>query len=477
MKYVPVLDHTKAHQRFFEELTQIPHVSYHEEKLGDYLEQFARERNLFCRRDEIGNVIIRKPAYPGYEDHAPLALQAHMDMVWEKESDSDHDFEHEPLKLYIEDGILRAKGTTLGADDGLGVAYILAILDDATAKHPPLEGIFTVQEEVGLGGALALKPEQIRSRRLVSLDCGGGDSCYISSLGGCSGKLTRALDTERATGMAYEVRISGLIGGYSSGYIQEQANANHMMARVLYQMMKHCDARLVEIQGGKDPNKIATDCRAVFTSTSDDTKIEIQFTYMATEFRREYGFVEKDMQITLKKTDAAQQLCKADSDAVIKMMYLLPCGFRHRHGKFPEIMSEAANWTCVHMEGDKIELVYSLRGSLDSMIEHIHNEMDVLCEQFSFTDTVGFQFPAWEYRESELQEKQKEAFRKIRGKELELMPVQGGLECGVFDHMFSDIEIVTMGALAEDVHTPKEWLNLQSFDDMYQVLRLLAESL
>lgn len=477
MTHNNVLDHSKPHQHFFEELSRIPRVSYREEKMGDYLEAFAEQRGLYCQRDKIGNVIIRKPATPGYEDHAPVALQAHMDMVWEKEADSTHDFENEPLELYIENGILRAKGTTLGADDGLGVAYALAVLDSTDIEHPMIEGIFTVQEEVGLGGALALKPEQIISRILISMDCGGGDSCYISSLGGCSGKLSRKYSTEAVSGKAYEISISGLIGGYSSGYMTEQANANHLMARILHQLTKNCGIRLSKIQGGNHKSKIAVDCCAVFTSNADAANVEEQFGYIRRELFREYGFVEKDMQIDIFDAVADCQMCKNDSDAVLKMMYLMPCGFRHRSGRFPEIMSECASWNRVETADGVISLIYSHRGSLDSMVEHIRNEVELLCGLFGFEDEVDFHFPAWEYRESELQEKQKAAFRAVRGKELELMPVQGGLECGVFDRMFSDIQIVTMGALADDVHTPDEWLDIQSFDDMYKVLILLLKSL
>ena len=230
-----VLDHTKRHQRFFEEMTRIPHGSFHEQAYGDYLVRFATERGLECRRDAIGNVVIYKPASAGYENRPPLALQAHMDMVWEKDEGVTINLAKDPLQIYVEDGFVKARGTTLGADDGTGVAYMLAVLDDPDAVHPPIEAVFTVQEEVGLHGAVALDPAWITAKRFISLDCGGGDSIYISSLAGHRGNLKRKIRLVPVEGTGYVLQISGLKGGYSTGYLEEQANANHLAACILKQ--------------------------------------------------------------------------------------------------------------------------------------------------------------------------------------------------------------------------------------------------
>ena len=179
-----VLDWSKAHQRYFEEMTRIPHGSYHEKQYSDYLAEFARSHGLRYKQYDIGNVIIYKEASKGYEDHPAVVIQAHMDMVCEKTPESSHDFEKDPLKLYIEDGWLCADGTTLGADDGTGVSYMLAILEDNTLAHPALECVFTAMEEIGLDGALALEPEDIKGRRYINLDGGGGGVETVTTAAG-----------------------------------------------------------------------------------------------------------------------------------------------------------------------------------------------------------------------------------------------------------------------------------------------------
>ena len=473
-----VLDHRKRHHRFFEEMTRIPHGSYHEAAYGDYLVQFAKDHQFEYRRDEIGNVIIYKPASEGYEDHPCLALQSHMDMVWNKEEGNPHDFFTEPLKLYIEDGYLKARGTTLGADDGTGVAYTLAVLDDASLKTPPIEAIFTVQEETGLGGVLALKKEDIRSRRMISLDCGGGDSIYISSLAGLRGQAERSLEWEAAEGCSYRVTVSGLIGGYSDGYKKEQANANQAAARLVYQLGRLADIRLTDAAGGEQENKIAVSCRISFTSKEEPQRLKECFGSLAEEIRRELAEGEPEICIELEETSSAavHQMTAGCSEEVLAMMFLFPCGFRHRGVRFPGIMSECVNWSLVSCSKEKISLTYSLRGSSDSRITFMQEQILRLAKGFGFTCQVGNSYPAWEFHDSELLHALQRVFRESCGKELGLIPVQGGLECGVFARMYPEMDIIAMGPFGYDVHTPDERLDLKNFDELYEIFcRLLAE--
>lgn len=472
-----VLNPSIPHQRFFEEMTRIPHGSYHEKAYGDYLENFAKEHELEYRRDEIGNVVMYKPASKGYEDHPYVAIQAHMDMVWAKEPDCDHDFEKEPLKLYKKDGYLRAKGTTLGADDGTGVAYILALLDHKEAQHPPIEAIFTVQEEVGLNGAKALKPEEIRSRQLISLDCGGGDSIYISSLGGFRGKAEKTFATEKATGTAWKITVDGLKGGYSSGYMEEQRNAIDLMARVLEYLNQNGGIRLSSVNGGVEDSKIATECQAVLTTQQPEEAFRHAFEKISRDVKKEAGDAEPDLRIELQKDNAEVQLVQKDSDALISMLFLLPCGFRHRHSSFAEIMSESVNWIFGETEENKFTLTYALRGSTDSMVEHMQEEIRMIVETFGASAAEISSFPAWEFHDSRLLHTLQDVFRESEGKELGLIPVQGGLECGVFAHMYDDMDIIAMGPYGYDVHTPEEHMDLANFDSLYLVFEKLLAAL
>lgn len=464
-----VLDPQIRHQRFFEEMTRIPHGSYNEKAYGDYLEAFAKERHLSWRRDEIGNVVIYKPASKGYEDHPPVAIQAHMDMVCVKDEGIQHDFKKDPLELYIEDGFLKARGTTLGADNGTGVAYILAVLDNPELAHPPIEAVFTVQEEVGLYGALALDPQWITARNFISLDCGGGDEIYISSLGGYQGLLEREMNVEPAAGQGYEIRILGLQGGYSGGYMKEQANAIKLMSRIL----KHLDLKsaisLVSIDGGEDESKIAVTCSAVFTSTADEQVVRAWFDREAELIRKELGPAEPEISMTIGSVKPQEQMPAEDSRKLLDFLYLLPCGFRHKSTLFPEIMAESVNWTRIGTKEGKISLRFGLRGSTDSMVTHVHNEIQILANFLGMKEECISSYPAWEFHDSHLLKTLQDVFRKHQGKELGLIPVQGGLECGVFAQRYPDMDIIAMGPYGYDPHTTAERLDLANFDSLFVV--------
>ena len=472
-----VLDHTKRHHRFFEELTRIPHGSYHEAAYGDYLEQFAKDRGYSWKRDSIGNVVIYRPASDGYEDHPSVAVQAHMDMVWAKTEDAAVDLEKDPLDLYIEDGFLKARGTTLGADDGTGVAYILAILDDTSLKLPAIEAVFTVQEEVGLGGAMAMDPAWIRSKRFISLDCGGGDSIYISSLAGYRGTAKKAFSMEPAAGNGYQITVSGLKGGYADGYRREQSNANKLAARLAYALSQGCGIRLSDISGGDEENKIARQCQITLTTEASEMELRKAFEAAAADIQKECGAAEPELSMVLEPKAVTEQMTKVCSKEILSYLFLFPNGFRHKDIRFPEITSESINWSVSRCENGCFTMIYNLRGSSDSRIRNMQNEIGLLSEIHQVELQCENAFPAWEFHDSELLHTLQRVFREVRGKELGLIPVQGGLECGVFAGRYPDMDILAMGPSGYNVHTPEEKLDLQSFDVIYEVFCRFLENL
>ena len=474
-----VLNHTLRHHRFFEELTRIPHGSFHEAAYSGYLAAFAQSHGFPYFQDAPGNVIIYKPASPGYEDRPSLAVQAHMDMVWAKEEGCPHNFETDPLDLYIEEGYLRARGTTLGADDGTGVAYILAVLDDPQASHPPLEAIFTVQEEVGLHGALALREEgDVRSHRLISLDCGGGDSIYISSLGGLQQKLVKKLRFEGSAEQAYRIELTGLAGEYSSGYLQGRENANQLCARLLCALDEKLDIRLISIAGGALENRIARSCSAVFACGAEQDAVLSAFKGEAAAITREIGPIEAGFQARMIPCPGGRKLSKNSSREVLSLLSLLPCGLLKRSARFPQIMSLCANWSTVRTEGSTLIFTHELRASSDAQLEALERQITLLANTFSFATLSRSSFPAWEYREdSRLCAALQQVFHQETGRELGLIPVQGGLECGVFASLHEDMDIIAMGPVGLDVHTPNERLDLSSFDGLFPIFQKLLASL
>ncbi len=473
-----VLDHTKAHQRYFEEMTRIPHGSYHEQAYSDYLVAFAKDHGLDYAQDDMGNVIIYAPATKGYEDHAPVILQAHMDMVCEKNNDVDFDFDQEPLKLYVEDGWLHAQGTTLGADDGCGDAYMLAILDSDVA-HPPLECVFTVQEEVGLCGALHLDPKWISGKRLINLDDGSEVSTCTTSSGGANVISTLKLTRETVKHPVYRLCVTGLSGGHSGGEIhREKGNANKLLARILYRIAQEAEVALASVEGGMKDNAIPREAFATFSCDMTVEALTSIVKAMEQDIKKELEFSDAGVQIALQEGNAESVMSQANTLAYLRFMLLLPHGVRHRSMSIEGLTTASMNAAVVTCDQDTLMVNCSIRGALESYIDTIVKEVELLADFCGFAHICDARYPAWSYDAvSEMRETLKTVFKKTYGKDLELIAIHGGLECGVFKAMDPEMDIVTMGPIMENVHTPQERLHLESFDRTFDLLCTFLQAL
>lgn len=474
-----ILNHEMAHQKYFEEMTAIPHGSYHEQAYSEYLVDFAKAQGLKWIQDDMYNVILYKAASSGYENHAPVILQAHMDMVCEKNKDTEFDFEKDALKLYIEDGFLKAKGTTLGADDGVGVAYMLALLADQNAKHPPLECAFTVQEEVGLYGAMALKKEYFQAKRMINLDDGGENATCTTSAGGVNVIMRKERILVPSDDKGYQIDVTGLHGGHSGGEIdKEHGNANKLMARVLFTLNRRYGVQLSWLQGGIKDNAIPREASAAFVCHAEPEKVAASVQEMKTIFAKELEFSDTVVDVTVKEADIDGVLCIEDSEEVITLLMTLPNGLRHHSMSIAGLSTASSNIGVVTTEEEAIIINASLRGAMESYVDTLAMEMDALAEVFNFTSEHEARYPAWSYRaDSSMRECLQSVCQKVLGKELQLVAVHGGLECGVFKAMDEDMDIVTMGPKMQDIHTPQEALNLASFDATFQLLKAYLEEL
>lgn len=475
-----VLDHTKAHQKYFEEITQIPRGSFHELNIANYIETFAKEHHLRVKRDALHNVIIWKAASLGYEDHAPLILQAHTDMVCEKQGDSDFDFSKDALQLYIEDGFLKAKGTTLGADDGVGVAYMLAILADTTAQHPPLQCIFTVQEEVGLFGALHLSKEDIQATRMINLDDGDETSTCIASAGGMNVILRRTCSfTTQQQGYGYRIEVKGLEGGHSGGAIDlEKGNAHKLLARTIQRMAKTSAISIADWQGGKMDNAIPREANATIVMDAPKAQITEIIKDMQHVFYQELKNSDPGITLVVSPCEVKRVMCKADSEALLRLLLLLPSGLRHRSMEIENLTTCSSNLAIVAIQDDAVCVHVSLRGAMESFVDLLQAEIDTLGDVFEFTYTHEARYPAWSYdAHSTLRETMQNVCKTCYDQELTLVAVHGGLECGVFKQLRKDLEIVTMCAKMYDIHTPQERLDLRSFDRTFTFLTTLLKAL
>lgn len=469
-----VLDQSKPYFKYFEEFSAIPRGSKHEQAMSDYLMAFAKELNLEAKQDERKNVVIYKPASAGKENAPITMLQAHMDMVWEKNNDTEFDFLTEGLKLEVKDGWLHAKGTTLGADDGCGVAYMMAVLADDTLVHPALECVFTVEEETGLDGAKNLHPEYLHAKYLVNLDHGGDNSTCVSNSGGLRVFASTKVVYEDATDKAYEVSVTGLLGGHSGGMItKNRGNANKLLARVLYNVNLSAPLHLVSIQGGLKENAIPREAVAVITVQKDISDILAK---IQAEYDEEFKDTDKGVKIGLKEVTADKQMDAKSTNDVLNFMYLAPNGLQTLSTVIDGLPTVSLNMGVVRTENDKVTMAYSVRSPMESAKDDLRDRLIALGKLTNTTVEDGSRYPGWNYEaNSVIREVLRKALKEVRGLDLVEEATHGGLETGIIKSYLPDLDIITVGPNMEDIHTPDERLDLDSFDKCYKVLTRVLE--
>ncbi len=471
-------DLNKRHCYWFNELCKIPHGSRNEKALSDFIVDFAKAHGFDYKQDEVWNVIIDKKASEGYENAPGLILQAHMDMVCEKNRDCDLDFEKDPLDLYVEDGLLKAKGTTLGADDGTGVAYMLAILEDDSLKHPRLSCIFTTMEEIGLLGAAELKPEDVHADRMISLDGGGECHTLLSSAGGGTAVVKRKVSFEANEDPVYCLEVKGLLGGHSGGDIHlEKGNANKLAARILKEMvLEGADVRLVSFEGGMKDNAIPREASAVFASTTDKDVLKDAVSKKEKQIWKELEFSDAGFKTVFSEVSSDKKMTKKDSEDVLNMIYLMPNGFRNRSMVIEGLTTASLNLGVVRTADDTVELDALVRAALDSHTDDMLNQIAVLSSLLDMDFSVEGKYPGWSYSEVSPMRDIFAGVAKANNKELEVTAAHGGCECGVFKGLNPNIDIISFGPITRYIHTPDEELDLESFDRSYGLLCEIIEA-
>lgn len=472
-------DLSKKHCFYFNEISRIPRGSGNERAISDYVAGFAEKHGFDYVQDDILNVIVHKPASDGYEDHGPVMLQAHMDMVCEKNKDVEHDFERDPLDLYTEDGWLKARGTTLGADDGYGVAYMLAILDDPDLKHPDLYCYFTVMEEIGLVGASRLKKNDLHGKRYINLDGGGEVVTCVSSSGGARVEVVFPITKEKNTKPAYRLSVRGLSGGHSASKIHlEKGNANILAVRILKELQeKEMDVQLCDFDGGLKYNAIPREADAVFASSTVFEELEQAVQESTDKIAMELEFSDAGFFTVFEKTEWETVIAKENSDDFLNYMFLIPDGFQHRSMSVEGLTVASLNAGVIRTKENEISLMDLVRSPLASHTDELLMKMRLLGKVFHAQVNIGERYGGWNYSaESGLREKLREVL-KAHGTELKERATHGGLECGVFKALDPELDIITYGPVAFGEHTPEEKLDLASFDRAYGILCELLENL
>lgn len=471
-----VLDTSIPVLRFFEVLTRIPHGSGNEKEISDYLMQFAQERGCRAVQDELYNLLIYVPATVGYEDHEPVILQAHMDMVCEKNQDVTHDFLKDPLKLIVEDGWLKAQGTTLGADDGCGVAYMMAILDDPDAKHPPLELLLTVSEETGMQGAAGFDYSLLTGKRMIGLDAAGENTTVASSAGGLRVDVSREVELSSAMGAAVSFRIRGLLGGHSGVFInKERGNSNKLAARILYRITQAgIPYGLIAMNGGSKDNAIPRECDVTLSCKPEQASDVLEVIHTVTkEIQQELAASDKDFFTEAETVDCPQSMISEDcTDKLVKMLYLMPNGVAAMNMEMKDLVETSDNVGVIDIDETGAEIKISLRSADDSRLDELRDRILLLADLFGGQCSQSGRYPGMEYQSvSAFRDLYAQLMQEIWHKELRVFAGHAGGEGGYFSRNIPAFEMVCLGPMIEDVHCPDEKMELSSFLRVYDFLK------
>ena len=486
----------------FHEITQVPRPSKREGKIIEWLKAFAVKHNLEHTVDEAGNIIMRKPATPGYENKPGVILQAHMDMVCEKNNDTVHDFDNDPIKTYIDGDFIKADGTTLGADNGIGMALMLAAITSDTLQHPALECLFTVDEETGLTGAFRLQDGCLQGKQLINLDSEDDGQVFIGCAGGIDtlAKMhyTPSPITDSPKGasnneashshsvasrLAIHLKVSGLMGGHSGDDINKgRGNANKILVRFLYQLST-INYQLSTINGGNLRNAIAREAEAVIVipmAKKEDIRIMLNH-YIAT-IEQEIGDVEKDFAMSLETTDMPETVIPADkAKMLIQALYACPHGMTAMSKTMPGLVETSTNLASIKMREDEkgayVEINTSQRSSIESKKHDIKQMVECVLALACDEVTHGDGYPGWAPNpQSPLLEVTKKAYADLFAAEPKVLAIHAGLECGLFLEKYPYLDMVSIGPQMFGVHSPQERLSIASTGKCWQWLQRVLET-
>ncbi|CAB1056453.1 Cytosol nonspecific dipeptidase (EC [Olavius sp. associated proteobacterium Delta 1] len=475
----------KAILDYFEQINAIPRCSKNEEQIGLWLKQWAAAKQLAVNEDAAGNLLVTVPPTPGYENAPVIVIQGHMDMVCEKSPDSTHDFSRDPIKNIIDGDWLRADNTTLGADNGIAIALAMAVAGDAGIAHPPLELLFTVDEETGLNGAKELEAGFIKGRVLLNVDsetegvftvgCAGGRHTHISR------KL--ALTDLAEESQFFNLNISGLHGGHSGiDIIKQRASANKILARTLHRLAAVYDIQLVSIKGGTAHNAIARDAVAVFACTagkSDDLAGVVSETQRT--ILTDYDTIEKNLAINLSAAESAAQhktaLSAAETRAVINLLLALPHGVMGLSAAITDLVETSNNLATVEIKGDSLQILTSQRSLTGSRLDEISATIGATAALADADTRCDSEYPPWTPNmQSALLELCQKVYNQVFDQQAKVKSVHAGLECAIIGDKYEGMDMISFGPDLRDPHSPNEGLYIPSLEKIWQFMVALLES-
>ena len=466
---------------YFEELSKIPRCSYDEKKVSDYLKKVGENLGLETIQDDALNIIIKKPATEGYENSVGVVIQGHMDMVCEKELDSDHDFTCQPIDLQIQGDLIKANKTTLGADNGIAVAMGLAILEDKSLKHPAIELVVTIAEEVEMDGAFALSENILDGRRFLNID---SEEEGILTMGSAGGELvTVNLDLDYEVNHDYKsfyLEVTGLMGGHSGMEIHKpKGNTNKIINRVFEELDSRVDLRIIDIDGGTKDNAIPRQTKShIAIKKSDLDKFDREFKLIETKILEEFKDIEGRLEIIVREADGESKiLSRKNTEDIIYLLGHIHTGVYTMIPDNEKIVESSCNLAIIDFKDGQMEIQISTRSSSQSVLLDLREDILGEIEKTDAKAKVGNDYPEWEYKHvSELRDVAVKVYKDMYGKDMETTVIHAGLECGIINNKYPDMDIISIGPDIRNAHTPEEQLSISSTERVYDyTIKLLEE--
>jgi len=460
----------------FESLTQIPRESGNEKAVSDYLVTFAKTLDLEVIQESCNNIIINKPATSGYENAPRVILQGHLDMVCTKDEALDFDFTQDPIEIWVDGDMVRTKGTTLGADNGIAVAMAMAVLESKEYAHPPLTALFTVSEETGMDGVLALEPSHISGDILINIDSEEEGTALSSCAGGVNTiiKLPRELGSTTGFDTAYQIHIGGLLGGHSGMEINKnRGNAIVLLGRLLEMLQSKMTYKVVSVSGGEKMNAIPKMAETTVCIKNADIEIfEDVIQLINNAFKNEFQTSDSAVDVTVKSVLLPEEaMTEKNQNALISLLRLIPNGVQTMSNDISGLVESSNNIGVLVTHDNIIEFSGAVRSSVKSLKGEINNRILQVCNLVGATLEFKGDYPEWEFKvKSPIRELMKETYASMNQNELKIDAIHAGLECGLLKEKVGDIDMISIGPNLYDVHTPNEHMSISSTRRVFEFL-------
>jgi dipeptidase D len=467
----------------FDEIRKIPRCSKHEEKIREYVLNFAKENGLKSKTDKTGNVVISKPSSPGMENKPTVILQGHMDMVCEKNSDVDFDFTKDPIKLKLNGDILTADGTTLGADNGIGLAISLAILGDKNLKHGPIEALFTIDEETGLTGAFAMESNMLTGKILLNLDSEDFGVVTVGCAGGGDSKIELPFKTQPINGNLESllIKVSGLRGGHSGVDIHEQrGNAVKLLTRMLWKAKDDYKFYISEIKGGDKHNAIPREAYAkISVDKSEKNKFITTLKKEEKNILEEIKPIDPKFKVDVENVDKMKTtLTNETQDSLLNLLHGLPHGVEKYSYDIPDLVETSTNLATVNFNNKNVQISMSTRSSIKTALQDLRDRIRATAELSGANVEEEKPYPGWKPNmDSKILALSKRIFKDMYGKEPKIEAIHAGLECGIIGEKFPGMDMISIGPTIKYPHSPEEQVHVSTVDKFYKYVLKLLENI